>query len=763
MQDLAHMCGAQIAVECFYTEFNQENLLSLIYLKSYVILTYRFNVMAKDLLPASYNPSQEVLQHFFEQTRQGVLFLDEGGRILAANPKCYLWFAKSGQRLEQTLFEDILRNALDNSRRPLSDTVNPVLLALRKKQTLLGCELQFHSATEQQPIRFSFDVIPQATASDSGSPATLVMINEVPSHPDFLTDVSPSERSAWKALDALPQHIAILDQQGVIIAVNKAWRSFAQNHSDHPETLCEGANYISVCQRSGERGCKEGLAYYEGIMAVLRGSLLEFSLEYACSSHLGPAWYMGVVSPYKEGRKNRILVIHENVTELKQAEKAIEQLAYFDALTGLPNRLLLKDRLNQALNQAIRKNQLVGLVFLDLDRFKVINDTLGHAAGDSLLKHVAQRLKNCVRKSDTVARLGGDEFIIVLPSMSQAEDATLIAQKIFQALGPPIELDGQHLFISSSIGIAIYPSDGQDADTLIANADVAMYQAKERGRNNYQFFSAEMNRKVVEFLNLETSLRQALEKEEFVLHYQQQVDLTTGQMTGAEVLLRWQHPTWGLVYPLEFIAVAEETGLILPIGAWVLETACRQARQWQDSGYPALRLGINISSRQLKDPHLAKIIVTALEKSGLPNNRLELKLAEKVLLEDNPETLFALMELKNLGIKISIDHFGTGHTALNYLKKLGIDQIKISQSFVSELPQDQDAVEIVQAIIAMAHTLRLRVVAEGIVSDEQLAFLKSQGCDEGQGYLFGRPLPAEEFTDSLNEFEKRKGSPAAAL
>ena len=711
--------------------------------------------------------NREILQHFFEQTRQGVLLLDSTGRILAANPKSYLLFAKSAQELEQTPFEDIMRRAVDDDLHPLADETNPVLLAVRQQQTLLGGELLFASGPKSETIRLSFDVVPQAASTDSSQPAMLVMINEIPSHQKDKTAVSETERSVWKALDALPQHIAILDKQGTIIAANKAWHTFTQNHIKDPELLSEGANYLEFCHCAGERGYKEGLAFYEGINAVLRGSLLEFSLEfsldYVSSNNIGPAWYLGIVSPYKEGHKNRILVIHENVTELKQAEKAIEQLAYFDPLTGLPNRLLLKDRLNQALTQASREEQLVGLVFLDLDRFKVINDTLGHAAGDCLLKHVAQRLKSCVRKSDTVARLGGDEFIIVLPSISQAEDATLIAQKIFQAFEPPIELEGQELFITSSIGIAIYPSDGQDAEALIANADVAMYQAKERGRNNYQFFSAEMNRKVVEFLNLETSLRRALEQEEFVLHYQQQVDLSTNAMTGVEVLLRWKHPTWGLVYPLEFIEVAEETGLIIPIGAWVLENACRQALLWQKSGYPLMRLGINISSRQLKDPQLPNTIINVLKRTGLQKDRLELKLTERILLEDNQETLRALQDLKNLGIKISIDHFGTGHATLNYLKKFGIDKIKISQSFVSELPQDQDTAEIVQAIIAMAHTLRLRVVAEGIISDEQLDFLKKQGCDEGQGYLFGRPLPADEFTAILADAEKTEGSPEAAL
>ncbi|MHB1397081.1 MAG: putative bifunctional diguanylate cyclase/phosphodiesterase [Trichloromonadaceae bacterium] len=554
---------------------------------------------------------------------------------------------------------------------------------------------------------------------------------------------------AREALDALPQHIAILDAQGTILSVNKAWRQFAEGNGGKLKTVCEGANYLSVCQAAGAEGCQEGTAFLQGIRAVIDGVLLEFSLEYSCHTPERPSWYMGVVTAMAGPGQARVVVAHENITQLKQAENAIERLAYYDSLTKLPNRWLFQDRLSQTLAQARRENQLVGLVFLDLDRFKNINDTLGHSAGDELLKEVAHRLKSCIRRSDTIARLGGDEFVIILPAINQTEDATLIASKILQSFSPAVELEGREVFITTSIGIAIYPNDGQDSESLVRNADTAMYQAKERGRNNYQFFSPEMNRKVQEFLNLETSLRRALNRQEFLLHYQGIYDLATGVMIGVEALLRWQHPEWGLVYPLEFLPVAEETGLIQPLGDWVLATAVGQWRNWQRSGFAPPPMTVRLAQKQARHPRLLDTIGRALETNGMQAEYLVLRLGPTTL-GDSDETLQNNLKLlRALGVQLFLDDFGAEETAFATLRQHQVDGVKIDQSLVRDLPADTDAAAIVHTVIDLAHARGIRIIAEGIVDEDQLEFLRKQLCDGGQGYLFGRPQAASDFSQQF--------------
>lgn len=588
----------------------------------------------------------------------------------------------------------------------------------------------------------------QVDSRDPSGPAFMLMLEPSSRHSGEFCSLS-ADNFAREALDALPQHIAILDAQGTILSVNKAWRQFAEANGGKPAAVCEGANYLTVSQAAGNEGCQEGTAFLEGIRAVINGVLLEFSLEYSCHTPERPSWYMGVVTAMAGPGQARIVIAHENITQLKQAENAIERLAYYDSLTKLPNRWLFQDRLSQTLAQARRENQLVGLVFLDLDRFKNINDTLGHSAGDELLKEVAHRLKSCIRRSDTIARLGGDEFVIILPAITQTEDATLIARKILQAFTPAVDLEGQEIFITTSIGIAIYPSDGQDSESLVRNADTAMYQAKDRGRNNYQFFSPEMNRKVQEFLNLETSLRRALNRQEFLLHYQGIYDLAKGSMTGVEALLRWQHPEWGLVYPLEFLPVAEETGLIQPLGDWVLTTAVNQWNDWQRTGLAPPPMTVRLALKQARNPRLVETIGRTLEESGLAAGSLILRLGPATL-SDSDETLQNNLKLlRALGVQLFLDDFGADETAFATLRAHHVNGVKIDQSLVRDLPADTDAAAIVHTVIDLAHARGIRVIAEGIVEQDQVGFLRQQLCDEGQGYLFGRPQPALEFTKLL--------------
>ncbi|PLX83727.1 MAG: GGDEF domain-containing protein [Desulfuromonas sp.] len=443
-------------------------------------------------------------------------------------------------------------------------------------------------------------------------------------------------------------------------------------------------------------------------------------------------------------------ILH-NITERKRTEQKIEQLAYYDGLTELPNRALLRDRLHQVLAQAKRDASQVAILFLDLDRFKQVNDTQGHAVGDELLKMVADRLRSCVRSTDTVARLGGDEFVVVLTSITKMHDVTAMARKILDELCRPFSLIGVEIHSSGSIGVALYPSDGEDEETLLKNADTAMYAAKDHGRNNYQFFSEEMNRKAVERLAMENYLREALELDQLSLHYQPQLDLETGRMTGMEALLRWNHPDLGMISPATFIPLAEESGLIVPIGEWVLRSACRQAKAWQDNGCHVPRVAVNLSARQFGQPNLAASVDQILQETGLDPDCLELELTESGILESASDAILTLTDLKVRGIHLAIDDFGTGYSSLSYLKNFPIDRVKIAQTFVRDIPQDQDDAAIVEAVIMMAKSLRLRVIAEGVETKEQLAFLRERGCNEMQGYYFSRPLTVDAMTKMMSD------------
>lgn len=436
--------------------------------------------------------------------------------------------------------------------------------------------------------------------------------------------------------------------------------------------------------------------------------------------------------------------------ERKRSEAEIKKLAYYDTLTGLPNRVLFSDRLKQAITMADRDKRDTALLFLDLDHFKNVNDTIGHAYGDRLLKITADRIQSCLRGSDTVARLGGDEFVVILPLVTGAEDVSKVAAKILEALNKPVRFEEHDIYSSASIGISVFPDDGTSVDELLKNADIALYQAKERGRNNFQFFSKEMNVQALTRQLLESSMRQAIARNEFYLVYQPQYDIGSRSVVGLEALLRWRHPQKGNIYPLHFIAIAEETGMIIPIGEWVLRTACCQAKAWHDAGHPWLRIAVNISARQFKQDSFADLVRSILEETGLPPRYLELELTESTIMERADRNIQALRELKNLGVTLAIDDFGTGYSSLSYLKHFPIDRLKIDRSFVRDLNTDGDDAAIAEAIIVMAHSLKLDVVAEGVELEEQLAFLHSRNCDTLQGYLMSHPLSVEDVTALLN-------------
>ncbi len=455
------------------------------------------------------------------------------------------------------------------------------------------------------------------------------------------------------------------------------------------------------------------------------------------------------------GRISGYLAIAADITERKTAERQIAFLAYRDVLTGLPNRLLLQDRFGQAVALADRSGTRVALLFLDLDNFKTINDSLGHAVGDALLKEIAQRLGRCVRETDTISRQGGDEFLVVLSDLHGMDVITPVLLKIREGLSQPFEFEGHELTTSASIGIAIYPDDGRDFDTLLKKADTAMYQAKDAGRNSYRFFDEQMNVQAVEHLQLKSGLRRALERGEFVLYYQPQIDLLSGAVIGAEALLRWKHPEQGLIAPGRFIPVAEDSGLIGPIGEWVIEQACRQGVAWQRAGLPPLVMAVNLSAVEFKRGDVEHKVLRALQQSGLDPHCLELELTESVLIHNTEQVLVTVQRLKRLGVKLSIDDFGTGYSSLSYLKRFDVDKLKIDRSFIRDLATDEDDAAIIRAIIQMARSLNLRTIAEGVEDAGMLARLRVFECDEAQGYCFARPMPASDFARFVAEWTGR--------
>jgi len=438
-------------------------------------------------------------------------------------------------------------------------------------------------------------------------------------------------------------------------------------------------------------------------------------------------------------------LLEEERQSAELAANEIEHLAYHDALTGLPNRPLFLDRTIVALANANRAGHKLGVLFLDLDRFKDINDSLGHTVGDALLKSVAERIRRCVREGDTVARFGGDEFTLLIPKIDYVEDAAKIAQKVIETLKIPFEILDRELFITTSVGVSIYPNDGIDSETLIRNADTAMYRAKDQGRDNYQLYAPAMNVRALERLALENMLRKALHNEELVLHYQPLIDARTRMITGVEALIRWEHPELGLLYPASFISVAELSGLILPIEQWVLRTACRQIRYWQRKIVHDMTISVNLSARQFQQPDLAEQIRVVVEDCGIQPSTLQVEITESNAMQNADNTIHILRDLKSAGIRIAMDDFGTGYSSLNYLKRFPIDTLKLDRMFVNDVATDPIDAAIVSSVIDMAHSLSLKVVAEGVETDAQVDFLTRQQCDVLQGYLFGTPRTAEEM------------------
>lgn len=552
-------------------------------------------------------------------------------------------------------------------------------------------------------------------------------------------------RNQSAAISASVDGVALVDDRGVFTYLNDA---HARLHGYEPDALLGQSWEVLYSREEAERFRTDIMpaflrgGHWVGAAVGTRADGTTFTQEISLTL-LDNGGFTSVV---------------RDTTERTYAEEQIKHLAYHDALTGLPNRLLFKDRLQVAAGLAHRSRAMLAVLFLDLDRFKSINDSLGHNAGDHLLQSVTARIHSCLRESDTVARQGGDEFTILLPSLAHSEDAARIAEKILQSIRAPFHLEGRELYITTSIGISLFPDDGADADTLIKNADTAMYQAKEQGRDNYQLFNAAINARALLRLALENDLRGALSRNEFVIYYQPIFDFHVAAISGTEALLRWQHPRLGLLPPADFIPLAESCGLMVPIGRWALRAACEQAVEWKKAGLGDLSLAVNLSVAQLQSTQLLEQVSAIVTGSGIDPAMLELEITESSAMQNPEQSARMLRELKRMGLRVSLDDFGTGHSSLSYLKRFPIDTLKIDQSFIRDIIADENTAAIVKAIITMAHSLRLKVVAEGVELPDQREFLELNACDQMQGFLLARPLAAPELERLVRESNSVAGS-----
>jgi diguanylate cyclase (GGDEF)-like protein/PAS domain S-box-containing protein len=578
-------------------------------------------------------------------------------------------------------------------------------------------------------------------------------------------------------LEAAPDAMVVVNQAGDIVLLNvQAEKRFGYSRDElvgQPVTNIIPDGFAERLVADDLRSAEDALAQVIGTgieLAALRKDGTEFPIEIMLSPLDSPDGVL-VTAAIRDitSRREAELTLMAKVHELNRSTEdaramalEVAHSAHHDFLTGLPNRVLLSDRISQAIALAPRHSKQLAVLFLDLDGFKVINDSLGHPVGDGMLQSVATRLQAQVRDSDTVSRQGGDEFVVLLTEAEAWDNAAMVAKRISDAIEEAHLIGGNELHITTSIGISVFPDDGADAETLIKNADTAMYQAKEDGRNGIRFFRPEMNVRAVERQLIEQSLRLAVEREEFVLHYQPKIDMATDEVTGAEALIRWSHPTRGVISPAQFIPIAEQSGLILPIGRWVLREACRQMRAWLDAGLKLSSVAVNVSAVELREDDFVDYVLSVLDETGLDPRLLELELTETVLMKDIDVTATVLQELREHGMRVSVDDFGTGYSSLSYLHRFPIDSLKIDRSFVSEIRVEAGGSAIVAAIISMARSLRLRVVAEGVETAAQLAFLQALACDEAQGFYFSRPVAPDEFVEYVEDRKRGTGRRSAA-
>jgi len=676
--------------------------------------------------------SQEMLRLVMDNIPQAIFWKDNQGIYLGGNRN----FAKviGVQSPEIVIGKTDEELPLDEQTKKLLQTITGCITVIGQAEY---CHAELRNLATGTSMWFEINKIPLRDAQDQVMSA-LYSFEDV-------TERKRSEeklRQAAKVLENSTEAILITDAYNQIVLVNKAFTHI----TGYTEAEVLGKR-PDVVLKSGRHSTDFYETMWESIQSA--GHWEGEIWNRRKSGDIYPEWlHISVIKDEADKEVTHYLAIFSDITSRKQTEQRLTYLAYYDSLTGLANRTLFYEHLAHAISYAQERHNLVAVMFLDLDRFKYVNDTWGHAVGDLLLKYVANRLLTHF-DANTVARLGGDDFTILLENLNSTEEVALVAQKILESMVLPFDLNGHETFITTSIGISLYPNDGEDAGTLLKNADTAMYRAKESGKNNYQFFTPQMNELIHHRLWLETHLRHALARDELVAYYQPQMHLASGHIVGAEVLLRWQHPEMGLILPDAFIPLAEETGLIVEIGEWVLRHTCLQHQRWRASGKPILRMAVNLSSRQFRQPNFIERMLQILEETCMDPTLIELELTENMLMRDIDNVSKKLYKLKERGIQLAIDDFGMGYSSLSYLKRFPIDVLKIDKSFLREVPANQEDMAIVKAIIALARSLRLTVIAEGVETKSQLIFLKSLKCDEVQGYFIGRPLPEDAFLQLL--------------
>ncbi len=629
----------------------------------------------------------------------------------------------------------------------LSDGLEPLLaepggapLMLRRQDgDVVAATVHVRHAADGALLVHARDLTGRYPAADS----LLTAVTRLEERARELTRLSRLSSLSARVFETASEGIMVLDTDLRITAVNPAYTEI----TGWPASEVMGRK--PPCVLDPEMDPQSALLMYEAARTTGRWRGERWSKRRDGERY---AERLGVSTVVDEnGRLTHYVVVFSDITARKVDEERVRKQANYDALTGLPNRSLFLDRLNQAVTNAQRTSQMVGLMFIDLDGFKLVNDTLGHDMGDLLLQEAGRRLSNCVRSGDTVARLGGDEFTVVMPNLGSYQNAPTVATRILEALRKPFDLAGKEAFVSGSIGITVYPDDAHDAQTMLKNADAAMYRAKEHGKANFQFFTADMNAAIEERLAIKNGLSKAFDRDELMLYFQPKLDLATRAVTGVEALLRWQAADLGMVSPAKFIPIMEESGLIGRVGEWALDAACRQVRRWRDAGLPAVRVAINLSVRQLRQHGFVDLVENAIEVAGIDADGLEFEITEGMVMKDADTAVAVLRRLSDMGIRLAMDDFGTGYSSLSVLKRFPVDTIKIDRSFISEIGVDSDSHEIIRTIITMGHSLRRRIVAEGVESREQAQLLERLGCDEIQGYVFAPPLPADEVEHLLRD------------
>ena len=683
---------------------------------------------------------QSILKKVFDTMQIGVTISDVNGRILYVNPADA---EMHGYKVEELLGEDVRIFAPTKRWNPMNSEEIKALHKWKRESANLRKDGSIFAA------QLMSDVITDTGGKVIGIITTCEDITDRKAMEEKLKE---SEEKFRSLVDSTDDSIFLLDSNYKFLFMNKkhlfrmgisedeyAGRSFSEFHS--PEEAGEFIAKVDEVFRTGE------------------------SIQNEYRSEKNNQYFLQTLSPIKDqyGMPEAVTVVSKDITEHRKTEEQVRFLAYFDSLTGLPNRFFFKELLDKALAHAERHNLILATLFLDVDNFKRINDTLGHDIGDELLQAITSRLLKSVRSSDsiyranentiinTLSRLGGDEFVVLLSEIADAPDAAVVARRLLKDISEPYMLKGHKVIITASIGISVYPSDGEDAQSLLKYADLAMYHAKDMGKNNYQYYTESMKSAAFERLTLEGELNKALEKDEFSVYYQAKLDVQSRKIIGMEALIRWKHPEKELISPSGFIPLAEETGQIIAIDEWVLHTACLQNKAWQDAGFAPMVIAVNLSTSHLENRKLTKVVAQALRNSGLEPQYLELEITESKIMKNPVISIIVLNELKAMGVRIAIDDFGTGHSSLNYLRQIPLDYVKIDRSFVMNITTSPHDTAIIRSIITLAHSLDLKVIAEGVETEQQLEFLREHECDEVQGYLFSKPVPADIFTQLLKE------------